>query len=262
MPKMGSIKFARPLLAVLLTVSALTSNAAALTSAPLNSPNWPDLKKRFFDNQRVVFDSHVKVVAPLKAEDSMNVPVGVSVEGLRDVEEVLVIADLNPIVKVLQFYPYAAKPSLSFRLKLQQGSPVRAFARTRDGVWHGGGVWVDASGGGCTAPSAGRATGSWSETLNMVQARFWQRDNSNRLRVRIMHPMDTGLAPGIPVFHIEQINLSDESGRKFMRVDTFEPVSENPVFSFDFRPDLPPRGAVLLSGADNNGNKIQARVPQ
>ena len=42
-----------------------------------------------------------------------------------------VYADLNPIVKVLQFYPDKAKPYLAFRVKLQQSRPIRAAARTR-----------------------------------------------------------------------------------------------------------------------------------
>ena len=41
-------------------------------------------------------------------------------------------------------------------------------------------------------------------------------------------------------------------------LETFEPLSENPVFSFD----LPDTGAVALRvvGRDNNGNRIDAKV--
>lgn len=235
---------------------------AAAPDDPLHSANWAELKKAHFPNQRIVFDNRVKVTAPKLAEDSMNVPIGVSAEALPDVEEVVVLADHNPIVKVLQFYPYAAKPALSFRLKLQQASPIRALARTRDGVWHAGGVWVDAAGGGCTAPSVGRASGSWTDTLNQVQSRVWNRDGAHRLRLRIMHPMDTGLAPGIPAFYIERLSLTDATGRELMRVLPFEPVSENPVFSFDFPPGKAAAGPLTLTGVDNNGNRIQSRVVQ
>lgn len=234
---------------------------AADPDDPLQSPNWPDLKKFLFADQQVIFDSRIKVIAPKVAEDSMNVPIGISVEGLQDVQEVLVIADLNPIIKVLQFYPNAVKAALSFRLKLQQASPVRAIARTKDGVWHAGGVWVDAAGGGCTAPSVGRSTGSWTDTLNQVQARIWQRDDGTRLRLRVSHPMDTGLAPGIPAFYIERLSLSDAAGKELMRLETYEPVSENPVFSFDLGAGQSQRG-LSLSGIDNNGNRIRAQVVQ
>lgn len=227
---------------------------------PLKSATWGDLRKIHFPGQRVVFDDRVRVVAPKVAEDSLNVPVGISTEGLEGVEEVVVLADHNPIVKVLQFFPMAARPALSFRLKLQQASPIRAVARTRDGVWHAGGVWVDAAGGGCTAPSVGRGSGDWSASLNRVHSRLWPRESGDRLRLAIMHPMDTGLAPGIPAFYIERLTLTDADGRELARLHTFEPVSENPVFSFDFPPGQRPKGPLRLTGVDNNGNRISTEL--
>ena len=252
------------LLVISVALAAVWSSTACAVALddPLKSANWDDLKKRFFGDAKVIFDDRVKVTAPARAEDSMNVPVGVDAEALGEVEEVMVIADHNPIVKVLQFRPIAARASLSFRVKLQQATPVRAIARTRDGVWHAGGMWVDAAGGGCTAPSVGRSTGSWTDTLGQVQARMWNPSDAGRLRFRVMHPMDTGLAPGIPAFYIEKLSLSDASGAPLMDIETFEPVSENPVFSFDFLPGRTPKLPLRLSGVDNNGNRIQARVTQ
>lgn len=244
---------------------ALVGGGVALAASPgdpLKSANWDDLRQRFFGDAKVVFDDRVKVTAPARAEDSMNVPVGVDAEALGEVEEVVVIADHNPIVKVLQFKPLAARASLSFRVKLQQATPVRAIARTRDGVWHAGGMWVDAAGGGCTAPSVGRSSGNWTDTLGQVQARMWNPADAGRLRFRVMHPMDTGLAPGIPAFYIEKLSLSDAGGAEFMQIETFEPVSENPVFSFDFRPGRAPKLPLTLTGVDNNGNRIRAQVTQ
>ena len=256
-------KHIRSILLVISVALATLSGGAACAVAPddpLKSANWDDLRKRFFGDAKVVFDDRVKVTGPIRAEDSMNVPIGVNAEALGEVEEVMVIADHNPIVKVLQFRPIAARASLSFRIKLQQATPVRAIARTQDGVWHAGGMWVDAAGGGCTAPSVGRSTGNWADTLGQVQARMWNPAEAGRLRFRIMHPMDTGLAPGIPAFYIEKLLLSDASGVKLMHIETFEPISENPVFSFDFLPGRTPKLPLLLSGVDNNGNRIQAQV--
>lgn len=130
---MKSVLLARTVVASILAVSAMAASAA-VSDDPLQSANWGELRKAFFADAPVVFDDRVQVVAPARAEDSMNVPVGVNVEALGEVEEVVVIADHNPIVKVLQFYPLAARPMLSFRVKLQQATPVRAIARTKDGV--------------------------------------------------------------------------------------------------------------------------------
>ena len=246
---------------VLLAFLGLAWGAAWAGADPLQSARWGDMQRMFFKDARVEFDPRVKVVSPKVAEDSMNVPVAVSVEGLSGIQEVMVIADFNPILKVLSFRPGEARPSLSFRMKLQQSSPVRAAARTADGVWHVGGTWVETTGGGCTVPSAGRASGQWDRLLGQVQGRVWDRGEGDlRVRLKVIHPMDTGLAAGIPAFDIERLTLADEQGRLFMTIETFEPVSENPTFSFDIDPGSKPRGGLSLTGVDNNGNRIAARI--
>ena len=228
---------------------------------PFGSFQWPDLKREFLGTGPVEFDARVEVLGPAFAEEPMSVPVTVSVEGLRDVEVITVLVDRNPIRKVLEYFPLAARPRVSFRFKLEQASPVRAAARTRDGVWHVGGTLVDSAGGGCTAAGQTRRDGSWSRTLGMLNARVFPRsvpagsgEPGTRLRLRVMHPMDTGLVGGIPAFYVNHLSLRDDAGRELLRLNTFEPVSENPVFSFDFADR--PRGRLTLVATDNNGNRI------
>jgi sulfur-oxidizing protein SoxY len=78
------------------------------------------------------------------------------------------------------------------------------------------------------------------------------------LRVRVMHPMDTGLVGGVPAFYVNRLSLLDAQGRELLRVHCFEPVSENPVFSFDFPSRVD--GPLRLIGSDNNGNRIDGRI--
>ena len=215
------------------------------------------MRQKYLAGATVVFDPRVEVLAPPVAEDSMNVPVTIKVSELPSIRRIIVIADLNPIIKVLEFEPLQAMPRLSFRLKLQQASPVRAMVETTDGVWHVGGVWIDAAGGGCTAPSVGRSTGNWADTLNQVDSRAWQAGGISRIKLRIMHPMDTGLAPGIPAFHLQRLALRDDTGRDWARLSTFEPISENPMFSMEFDRETP---ALRLEGTDNNGNRVDVRI--
>ncbi len=227
-----------------------------------DSIRWEALRNQFFKGQTIVADARVKVLAPKAAEDSMNVPIGVKIEGLADVEEVHVLADYNPIVKAIEFFPRGALPALAFRLKLQQTSPIRALARTKNGVWHMGVAEVDAAGGGCTAPSFGSGTNDWRASLNNVSSRVFTASEAaaaTRVRFGIKHPMDTGLAPGIPAFFIEKLSVQDASGKEVMRINAFEPISENPVFSID----LPANAAtqtLSIVGVDNQGNKINAKV--
>jgi sulfur-oxidizing protein SoxY len=52
--------------------------------------------------------------------------------------------------------------------------------------------------------------------------------------------------------------VRDANERELLRIQTFEPVSENPVFSFDFA-EAPP-GPLRITGVDNNGNRIDSRI--
>lgn len=236
------------------------SHAAALheNGDPLDSARWADMQKTFLPGQTVLFDPRVKVQAPSIAEDPMQVPVTVDASALPGVQEVIVFADFNPIVEVLRFYPGEARASLGFRVKLQQSTPVRAAVRTADGVWHLGGVWVTTVGGGCTAPSAASGSRDWQARLNEVNGRQWsQGEHAGRLRLRIMHPMDTGLIAGTPAFYVEELKFADVAGRPLMRVRLFEPVAENPLFTLQQDNVV---GTVKVDGRDNNGNRIQAEI--
>ncbi len=240
--------------------SALAADATVVSpSQSLDTMRWSDLRQEYFAGAVITLDARVRVVAPAVAEDSMNVPVSVSIDGLPDVKKVIVLADYNPIVKVLEFTPGAARASLGFRVKLQQSTPIRALALTQDGQWHMGGTWVEASGGGCTAPSVGRGAGDWRETLGQVNGRiFSTEDGSSRLRFRVQHPMDTGLAPGIPAFFMEKLAVLDQNDKELMRIQPFEPVSENPVFTIEF--DGKALKGLTIRGVDNNGNKVNSKV--
>jgi len=235
--------------------SALAGDAPS-TIDPLNSPSWQYVQARYFDGQKLIFDDRIKVLAPTAAEDPLDVPIMVTSDGIADVEEVVVIADLNPIQKILAYQPKRASPDISFRFKVEQSTPVRAAMRTKDGVWHLGGTWLSAAGGGCTTPSGG-SSGLWQGHLGEVNARIWPREDKNqRLRLRVIHPMDTGLAKGVPVFYIDQITLRDDSGAELATLQPFEPISENPVLSFD----LKNVGPVHVEGHDIQGNTFTATI--
>jgi sulfur-oxidizing protein SoxY len=62
---------------------------------------------------------------------------------------------------------------------------------------------------------------------------------------------------GIPAFHLEEIKLADAAGQPLMRIQTYEPVAENPVFTLQ-RGAL--AGPVEARGRDNNGNLFQASI--
>lgn len=232
---------------------------------PLASMQWPVVRQKFLGDGPVRFDDRVLLKGPPFAEDAMNVPMWLDARPLVqsgvEVDRIVVVADRNPVQHILTFEPHEALPVLAFRFRLEQGSPVRAMARSRDGHWYVGQTWVNAAGGGCTVPGATRADGSWSQTLNQVQARFFRNvldGQGTRLRLRVMHPMDTGLVAGIPAFYIEELELRDSAQRLWWRLELHEPVSENPIITVEMAQT--PRGTLTLQGRDNNGNRIHHEV--
>jgi sulfur-oxidizing protein SoxY len=246
----------RWLLILSLALPAVGPVSAGTQEDPLKSVQWDTMKRLFLANHPVTFDGRVRVVAPESAEDSLEVPVFVDASALDEVTEIVVFADLNPSPGILRYSPGRAAPRIGFRFKVQQATPIRAAALTADGVWHVGQTWLEAAGGGCTLPSLGSGAPEWESRLGEVSGRLWARDEGTRLRFSVIHPMDTGLAPGIPQFHIETVDIHDDQGTALARLETFEPISENPVFSLD----LDRVAAVRLSGRDNNGNRFDARV--
>jgi len=238
--------------------AVFTASAEEIPEDPLGSIQWDDMYRAYLSEHKVVFDDRVKVMAPEFAEDSMNVPVSVDASKLTGIREILLFAEFNPIPKILKFFPVSSKAVFSFRFKIQQASPVRAAVLTSDNVWHVGGVWIDAAGGGCTTASDDRLGGDWADHLGEISAGVWNRNDSIRTKIAINHPMDTGLVAGIPAFYLEKIDVTDDEGKLLLRIEPFEPVQENPVFTLDVS-----KSAVInIEAVDNNANEFSARVVQ
>lgn len=234
---------------------------------PLDSPLWDYLRQRFIGDDTYLFDPLVKVHVPPFAEDPSQVPVSVDARALAGrVERMVIWADFNPIQHIVTAYPQSdqVEPQLSLRIKVEQGTPVRAAVLTHDGIWHVGGSYLDAAGGGCTAPSMAAGDPYWESHLGEIQARrFAAPDGSGvlahggaRYKFRVIHPMDTGLVSGIPEFYIEQAQLRGENGVALMRLELSPPVSENPVLTFDTGNTR----NVRLWMRDNNGNEFETAV--
>ena len=229
---------------------------------PLESMQWPPLRRKFIGDEPMQFNPAIEVKGPPMADDAMSVPLIVDARGLgQQIDRIVIIADRNPVQHIATFMPRKAHPMLALRFRLEQASPVRALVRTVGGQWHVGQTWINAAGGGCTVPGASRSDGSWVRTLNQVQARLFPNlleGRGARLRLQVMHPMDTGLVAGIPAFHIEALELRDSAQQLWWRIELHEPVSENPLLTFEL--DQRPPGPLTLQGHDNNGNQIEQEV--
>ena len=252
-------------LATLLLCTALAPGAAfarELPPDPLGSVMWKSVAERFMPDGEIVFDDRVTVFAPLSAEDQFHVPVTIDATALgEEVVEIVAVADLNPIPLILRAETERARPFLGFRLKLQQTSPVHVGARTADGTWHVAGTVVDAMGGGCTAPAAAHSLENWMDRLGETRALARSGlDGDVRVTMQLRHPMDTGLADGIPAFYLNEMEVADDAGETLARLWLYEPVSENPTLTLK---PLASDGAdfVEVSARDTEGNEYGFDVP-
>jgi len=228
--------------------------ARELPADPLNSVMWESMAERFMPDGEIVFDERVKVMAPISAENQFHVPVTVDASEIDDVQEIVMVADLNPIPLVMDMRPTQALSYIGVRLKLQQTSPIHVGVRTGDGVWHVGYALVDAAGGGCTAPAAAHGNNNWMRTLGETRALASRTDvGSARMTLRMRHPMDTGLAAGIPVFYMNELQVRNATGELVADLNLYEPVSENPTLTL--RPRVGAKAETLtVSTRDTEGN--------
>lgn len=225
---------------------------------PMNTGMWDQHQRIILgDPADIAFDDRVRVTAPASAEDPFQVPVLVDATSIPDVKRIVVFVDFGPIPPILTFYPGKAQPRISFRFKIDQATPVRAAVEDMSGRWHVGQTQIDAAGGGCTAPAAAYAADDWRDHLGEVQGRVWREQG--RVRFVVDHPMDTGLANGIPRFIVEKLALSSPEGKELARLELHEPVSEDPAFTLYFAEGGVP-AQVRLSGRDSDGNDIGAML--
>lgn len=225
---------------------------------PVPSVMWAFYHKQILNQAPFVFDDRVTLLAPPFAEDARQVPLEIDARALPDVVRILAWAELNPLPRIVDFEPgEQVMPWLSVRIRVEQATPLRAAALTRDGIWHVGSALVEAAGGGCTAPSVVRTQPGWEEHLGEVLGGRYRRQDGSRLRLQIAHPMDNGLVSGIPEFFINHAELLDERGQRMATLVLYPAVSENPSLGFDVRAPGPTR--LVLQ--DNSGNRFEAAVP-
>lgn len=201
-------------------------------------------------------DPGIRLLAPTNAEDARHVPVLADATGLDGVERMVVTIDYSPFPLALVFHPGRALPLLGFGVKYEIAGPIRASALT-GAEWTMGGAFIDAMGGGCSAPAVTHARPDWQDGFGEMRARLWA--DTGRLRVSIRHPMDTGLAGGIPAHHLTDLTLTDARGADIAHLEIHEPLEENPVLTFLLPPDLA-QGPVGITARDTSGFRFSGKV--
>lgn len=247
--------------ALLLTLmAASTSQARAGPPAdPLASPMWTAHARTLFGGDPVRFDPRVKVDFPPIAEDQRVFPVAIDARAIPGVVRMILFADLNPIPLAIDYRPARAAAYLATRIKLDQRTPVRGAVQLADGQWLVSGGWIDAAGGGCSAPPASRVKGDWAQHLGEIRGEAWPlAGGGSRLRLSFRHPMDTGLVANIATYHLETLTVKDAAGATLASMEIWASVAEDPAITI--LPIAAPGDRLTIDARDTNGRDYRAQI--
>ncbi|MEM6487075.1 MAG: quinoprotein dehydrogenase-associated SoxYZ-like carrier [Pseudomonadota bacterium] len=240
------------------SATAAATTARADHSDPFDSGMWDFHRAEHLgDPTDWRFDPDVRLISPGEADDARHLPLMLDATRVEGVERIVVTADYSPFPWVMTFTPGRAVARLGFGMKIDQGTAVRVSALGTDGTWRIGGAFIRAAGGGCGVPAKAHERPDWQSTLGQTRARLWP---DGRLRLRITHPMDTGLADGAPQFFLTEIAVADLDGAPFADLEIGVPLEEDPSLALDLPPEMA-RAGVRVTARDNMGLVIDHLVP-
>ena len=226
---------------------------AASDTDPLNSNGWQDILDIEFGGASIVYDESMHLVVPDRVEEAFSVPVVMNfVETPFEVTEIALFAENNPFPTIARIFPTRPLNAVGFNIRLEQSTAIRLAAMDSDGVWHIVSREVHvASPGGCSG--VGGAGGALA--LGEIATRqFVRADGDSRLKVRIGHPMHTGLVldpygDAIPEYYIEQFSVSDDKG-DLATMHLTASIAADPVFMFEL-PDT--QQSIRINAKDTGG---------
>ncbi|MDP6952738.1 MAG: quinoprotein dehydrogenase-associated SoxYZ-like carrier [Alphaproteobacteria bacterium] len=233
---------------------ALALAPAIALADPLGTEAWQDILDLEFDGAEVVYDDSVSLVVPESVEEAFSVPVVLDFRTAPyAVAEIALFVENNPFPQVARIFPQQPVNAIGFNIRLEQSTPIRLAAMDPDGVWHVVHQQVHVgTPGGCQAapPRSYLALGE----IKMRQ--FVRPDGNSRLKLKIGHPMHTGLvvneATGevVPAHYIDQMSVGNESGA-VANMQLWASVASDPDFMFDLPEKLQ---SVRVSAADTEGD--------
>jgi sulfur-oxidizing protein SoxY len=244
-------------LATAIFASAISGSVwAAGDAAPYDSETWQDVLDLEFEGADVVYDDSLYLVVPEQVEEAFSVPVVMNfTETPFDIAEIALIAENNPFPMVARVYPQRPMNAIGFNIRLEMSTPVRAAVMDRDGVWHVVSEEVRVmTPGGCSAAGGGMMA----DAGGISTRQFVRADGDSRLKVRITHPMHTGLVvdaygDAIPEHYIKNITIRDDRG-DLAKMLLWASVSADPVFMFEL-PDT--QQSVRIDAEDTSGGLFE-----
>ena len=249
-------KLYRAALCFLLIGGALPGPARAEPTEAERMARWSDLRHAIFGD-RVIEDAGnlVTIDAPARAADAAIVPVAISIaEPLApEIRGLYLIIDDNPSPLAAHFLlgPLADARAIETRVRIDDYTYLHAVAETADGRLYMAARFVKAA-GGCSAP-ASKDQALALERLGKMKLRFADRSRSEepiKVQLLISHPNSSGLQMdpvsrnNIPADFMQTLDVT-YNGQLVFRLESDIAISEDPSFSFSFRPSDPTGSRVI-----------------
>jgi sulfur-oxidizing protein SoxY len=249
---MGVIRsmLGRAISSLLLLLLVLGGAARAEPSAAERAARWSDLRHAIFGD-RIVQDAGdlVAIDAPARAEDAAIVPVSIRVaETLGpEIRGLYLVIDHNPSPLAAHFVlgPLADTKEITTRVRIDDYTYLHAVAETKDGRLYATAQFIKAA-GGCSAP-AGKDQVLALERLGKMKLILAERlrpDAPVNAKLLISHPNNSGLQMDqvsrnyIPADFMQTLEVT-YNGQSVFRLESDIAISEDPSFSFSFRPSDP-----------------------
>src|ERR1700730_3837445 len=253
----------RVISSLLLLLLVLGGAARAEPSEAQRAARWSDLRHAIFGD-RVVEDAGnlVAIDAPERAEDAAIVPVTIRVgETLgSEIRGLYLVIDDNPSPLAAHFVlgPLADPKEITTRVRIDDYTYLHAVAETKDDRLYASAHFIKAA-GGCSAP-AGKAQFLALERLGKMKLTLAERlrpDVPIDAKLLISHPNSSGLQMDqvsrnyIPAHFMQTLEVT-YNGQPVFRLESDIAISEDPSFSFSFRPSDPAPGVIKAEILDSS----------
>jgi len=208
------------------------------------------LRHAYFGDRPIMqSDDLIVLDAPKRADDAAIVPISITAQipqtDERYIQTIYLFIDKNPgpLVGKFNFTPKSGRADLTFRVRVNAYSPIRAIAETNDGALYMSRRFIKAT-GGCSAP-AGSDLDAAMARLGKIKLKtnsVSPIDEPTAAQLMISHPNLSGLQMDqvtrlyAPAHFVRQIKVSFE-GEEIFSAETGFGISENPSFRFYFVPE-------------------------
>lgn len=225
---------------------------------PIASPTFNDILKDLIGDEKYIFDDkNIDMKVPIFADNPVQVPIYVNASKIKDAQEMIIFADLNPIPKVIKMKTDNFLPILSTNIKVAQETPLRVLVKDSKNLWHIGSININSNGGGCDISSQASGDSEYAENLGKSKGKIFDKREQKRVKFSIFHPMETGLVFGNVAFYVKKIEIRDSNNKLVGKISTSAAISENPRITLETKKDFE---NLNLTFFDTDANEFELKL--